>query len=351
MFDYEYIGNLHVHSSRSDGTLGAGGIARTAAGVGLDFVCINDHDFMAGDLHLEEEGFYDGVLLLSGLEIGGRYHHYLAYDLKEFISSDGAGPQEVIDRVKQQGGFGFLAHPFERGMPFVQKSIAYTWNDLSVKGFTGICIWNYSSRWKERIKNPILGLFCLAFKRRSLRGASGETLAFWDRLCRSRRVVGIGGSDAHGARFKWGRLSFHPLSYDFLLNTINVHVFLNRPMPQDFPQAKREVYAALRAGRLFVAHDGLSPARGFRFDFMSSDGSDLVMGEEGKFHPGLFLIELPEPAHIRLIKDGIVKKSWYARETFYRVNEPGVYRVEVSRKLRFTGRHPWIYSNPIYLRA
>ena len=350
MFDYEYIGNLHVHSRHSDGTLSPAEIAGVALRSGLDFVGLNDHAHMTDGFHLEEEGFYDNVLLLKGLEIGKRYHHYLAYDIETLVQSDGGGPQGVIDRVNHQGGFGFLAHPFEHGMPFLEKSIAYTWNDLSVQGFKGICVWNYSSRWKERIRGPLQGLVCLAFKRRTLKPPSRKTLAFWDTLCRDRCVVAIGGSDAHGALLRWGLFHFRPLSYPFLLSTINVHIFLNRRLPLDFGEAKKEVYRALRAGRLFIAHDGLEPARGFRFNFLSQDGTDLMMGEEATFQTGELVIELPADGLIRLIKDGRLEETWQGREALYRVNEKGVYRVEVDRKLRFTGYHPWIYSNPIYLR-
>jgi hypothetical protein len=349
VFDYEYIGNLHVHSRHSDGTLTPAEIAGVALRAGLDFVGLNDHDYMSGGLYLDEEGDYGGLLLFKGLEIGKRYHHYLAYDLKAMVSGDSAAPQQVIDEVNKQGGFGYLAHPFERGMPFLEKSVAYTWNDLSVRDFTGICIWNYSSRWKERIKGIFRGLYCLALKRRTLLPPSRETLAFWDRLCRERRVVGMGGSDAHGYALRLGLLQFRPLSYAFLLTTLNVHIFLNRRMPKSFQEAKREVYQALREGRLFIAHDGLSPARGFRCFFLSDDGSDLMMGEEARFQSGQLVVEVPAEAEIRLVRNGRVEATWQGREAIHRVQEPGVYRVEADRRFRL-GQYPWIYSNPIYLR-
>lgn len=350
MFDYEYIGNLHVHSSHSDGSLSAPEIAGAALGAGLDFLGLNDHDFMTEGLRLEEEGFYGKLLLLKGLEVGKRYHHYLAYDLKSMVKSDNAGPQEVINEVNNQGGFGFLAHPFEKGMPFTEKSLAYTWNDLSVQGFAGMEIWNYSSRWKERIKGPLWGLYCLALKRFTLRPPSRKTMAFWDGLCRKRRVVGIGGSDAHGIGFRWGLFNFRPLSYRFLFSTINTHIFLNRPMPRSFENAKRLVYQAIREGRLFIAHDGLAPARGFRFFFLSDDGSDLMMGEEAPFQAGELFVEVPVKGRIRLIKDGSIEAVLDGKEAFFPVREKGVYRVEVDLKHRALGRYPWIYSNPVYLR-
>ena len=243
-----------------------------------------------------------------------------------------------------------MAHPFEKGMPFREKSVAYTWNDLSVKGYTGICIWNFTSRWKERVRTIFHGIFHLAFKTQMLRGPSRETLSFWDAQCRERRVAAVGGSDAHGALFTLGFFSFVPLSYDHLLNTINIHILLNKRLPRDFEEAKKEVYGAMREGRLFIAHDNLTPAKGFKFDFVSDDGSDLFMGEEGEFNPGELVIELPQEGEIRLVKDGKVVRKWRGMEAVYRVNEKGVYRVEVYRHLFLFGWRAWIFSNPIYMR-
>lgn len=351
MFPHEYIGNLHIHSLHSDGARTVQAIAESAARRNLDFICLNDHAHTSGCLHLEEEGFHGKVLVLVGAEIGVRYHHYLAYDLKEAVNEHGLGPQGVIDSVKGQGGFGFLAHPFEKGMPFLERSVAYTWNDLTVTGFTGICIWNFTSRWKERVRTVLHGLYCLAFKTQTLQGPSRETLAYWDGLCRTRRVVAVGGSDAHGSEVRYGPLRVTPLAYDYLLSTVNIHIFMNRKMPKDFREAKKEVYEAMREGRLFVAHDGLCPARGFRFDFNSEEGSDLYMGEEGSLGKGgEMVVELPREGEIRLIRDGKIYKRWRGREAFHKVTEKGVYRVEAYLRIPFFGWRPWIFSNPIYLR-
>jgi hypothetical protein len=350
MFDYEYIGNIHIHSIHSDGTKSFAEIAGKASKAGLDFICINDHDYMKRSLNLNEEGFYGNLLVFSGLEIGKRYHHYLAFDLKEILKSDHLTPQGVIDEVNRHGGFGFLAHPFEKGMPFREKSIAYTWNDLSVDGFAGICIWNFTSRWKERVKTPFHGLFFLSFKSQTLKGPSRMTLSFWDKLCQSRRIVAIGGSDAHGSFFQWGPLHLVPLTYDFVLQTINIHVLVHEKIWKDFKKGKQMIYTAIKEGRLFIANDRLYPAKGFKFEFISDDGSDLVMGEEDDFTPGNLVIELPRRGEIKIIKDGkcVDKRSGF--ETVYKVKEKGVYRVEVYRHIPVFGWRPWIFSNPIYLR-
>ncbi|MFC1840583.1 CehA/McbA family metallohydrolase [Thermodesulfobacteriota bacterium] len=351
MFNIEYVGNIHIHSYHSDGRGSYAEIAGKAAKKGLDFICFNDHSHALDYLNLDEEGLYDNLTLLIGLEIGKEDHHYLAFDVKELERSYKKNPQEMIDNVNSQGGFGFLAHPFEKGMPFIEKSIAYTWNDLSVKDFTGICIWNFSSRWKERVKTVFHGIFCLMFKTQTLKGPSKKTLAFWDKLCRERRIVAIGGSDAHGAMFRWGILRLTALSYDYLLNTVNIHIFLKRRIHKDFKMAKQDIYDAMKEGRLFIANDKLCPAKGFKYYFISDDGSDLFIGEETSFSTaGNLVIELPHKGEIRIFRNGEKIASYRGMEAVYPVKQKGVYRVEVYRYVPVFGWRPWIFTNPVYLR-
>jgi len=347
---FEYVGNLHIHSRYSDGAGSVPEIAHSAKRAGLDFIILNDHEHMTDSLHIEEEGIFEGVRVLKGLEIGRRYHHYLAYGLSEMVRGDGLAPQEVIDSVNRKGGIGFLAHPFEKGMLFREKSIAYTWNDLSVNRYAGICIWNFSSRWKERVKGPLHGIFFLLFKAWTLKGPSRKTLSFWDRQCQQRRVVAIGGSDAHGAGFRWGRFQFVPLPYDYTLNSINVHLILRAPLAKDFFEAKAQIYEALREGHLFIAHENLERASGFRFYYRDEEGSILAMGDEGTFKRGALFVECPAGGEIRLVKDGVPLRQWRGARASIPVEEKGIHRVEVYRRVPFFGLRPWIFSNPIYLR-
>lgn len=348
---HEIVGNLHIHTLHSDGAWDLPRIARCAARFGLDFIITHDHAHMSETLHLEEEGYYGGLLALVGLEIGREDHHYLAFDLREKISGEGLSPQAVIDAVRRQGGFGMLAHPFEKGMLFSEHSKAYTWNDLSVEGYDGICIWNFSSRWKERVKSPWHGLWWLVFKTAALKGPSRRALAFWDEACRERCMVGVAGSDAHGTRFQWGRIHLRPFSYPFLLQTLTVHLLLDEPLASDFARAKAQVYSALKGGRVFMAHEHLAPARGFRWAYRRRNGAWLRMGREASYGPGELWLHLPRPGMVRLIRDGDLLETRPCRRwASWPIQRPGVYRVEIAHRHPLFGFKPWIYSNPVYLR-
>lgn len=346
---YEYKGNIHIHTNLSDGGKDIYEILKCAGKKGLDFICINDHDFMIERVPLEKEGFLNGVLLLIGLEIGRRYNHYLAFNIREIIKSDGLSPQGVIDRVNEQGGFGFLAHPFEKGMPLFEKSIAYTWNDFSVYGYTGICIWNFMSRWKERVKDPIHGFIVLMFKSQMLKGPSRETLRFWDSLCLKRKTVAIGGSDAHGTLYRVGLIKFRPFTYDFLLNSINIHVLLEDKLSDRFSDAKTHIYGAMKDGRLFISNDSIHLGDGFNFYYQTMKGKKVFMGDATAFDKGLIYVELPTYGYIRIIRNGELFDTSMGMEYKKFINQRGIYRVEVYKRIPVFGLRPWIFSNPIYI--
>jgi len=347
-FPFEYVGNLHIHTTHSDGGGGVKEVTEAARAVGLDFIILNDHSYLT-QLHLEDQGYHKGILVLVGSEIGASSHHYLAFNITHQVNDESYSPQEVIDAVNRQGGFGFLAHPFEKGMHFLQNNVAYTWRDWSVKGYAGICIWNFSSRWKENVRSFWHGIFHLIFKKYTLKGPSKKTLATWDRLCSEGRVVAIGGSDAHASSMKIGFIKLTPLSYRYLLNTINTHILTRSPLNGDVKTDKKIIYASLMEGNCFIAHDGLCSAKGFKFYFMR-DQERLEMGQGSKFSTGELVIKLPRKGLIRIIKDGSLFKTGYGSALSIKIHERGVYRVEVLRKTPIFGLRPWIFSNPIYLR-
>jgi hypothetical protein len=346
---HEWIGCLHVHTNHSDGAGTVADVAAAARAAGIDFVVVNDHAHMSRALHREDEGFYNDVFVMMDLEVGIRHHHYLAFDCRRMPRWDLVGGQEIIDEVNAAGGFGFLAHPFEKGMP-LEGSIAYTWKDLDVTGYTGICIWNFSSRWKERITGVASGLFFILFKSGFLKGPSTRTVAFWDRSCAAGRVVAAGGADAHHKRYGLGPFRIRPLTYDYLMGAITVHILSDRPFPRQPDEARRLICSALREGGLFVANDKIGPSKGFRFYFKPGKGPPCRMGAETIFSPGEIFVDVPFKGEIRLFRDGMLIETCRGVSLRRNVDFPGVYRVDVYRRRGLFGYRPWIFSNPVYLR-
>lgn len=104
-----YKGNLHTHTTESDGAKTPDEVKRLYKDLGYDFLAITDH------WHVSEPGDYEGMLLLSGVEYDwskdGCYH-IVGYGLKDepkLVKSD--PPQKYIDGIKSCGGVVTLAHP------------------------------------------------------------------------------------------------------------------------------------------------------------------------------------------------------------------------------------------------
>ena len=95
---------------------------------------------------------------------------------------------------------------------------------------------------------------------------------------------------------------------------------------------------SLRGGRCYIANDQVADARGFSFSHM---------GEEMPLEVGTTLtVRTPQPAHIRLLRDGEEVAVGEATELHHPIELHGVYRVEATLRGR-----PWIFSNPVYVRA
>lgn len=345
----EYVGNLHVHSTYSDGTGTIEEIAGEAEKAGIDFVGVTDHDSLAG-LKEGKEGWHGKVLVLIGMEIGTDHNHYLAWRINREVPDNQKSPQSVIDGVKAQGGIGFIAHPFETACGFGDSCRAFTWEDWGVSGFTGICIWNFMSQWKGRVTDWPRALYYYVRRRSAVTGPDIQTLKAWDGFLAKGKVVAVGGSDAHQILFGMGPFRRRIFPYRYLFNTINTHILSDKPLTGDTKSDRKIIYTALEKGRCFVAYDLLASGRGFEFTGSTASQS-VVMGDEINLSGGVRLkIKVPRASHIRVIRDGVLWREGYGALHIYTAKKAGVYRVEALKKTLAGRLRPWIFSNPIYVR-
>ncbi|MEE2618320.1 MAG: histidinol-phosphatase, partial [Candidatus Poribacteria bacterium] len=137
------------------------------------------------------------------------------------------------------------------------------------------------------------------------------------------------------------------LPYEYLYRTIRTHVLLNEPLSKSsLHEDKRKIYAALKAGNCFIAHDIIADSSGFLFSGNTKDSSDLIMGQETKFnHMVELCVSVPYQAEIQLLRNGETIKNINEKKLHISTDKSGVYRVEV-----YLDGRPWIFSNPIFLR-
>jgi PHP domain len=351
---YEITLNLHMHTRFSDGDGLHKDIAAAAMQAGLDAVIVTDHNVWVNG----PAGYYkDGdkrVLLLVGEEIHDQArqpqkNHLLVFGAQRELATYASDPQLLLDAVEKAGGLAFIAHPVDPAAPSVNQG-DISWVDWNVHGFTGLELWNGFSEFKPRIKSKLHAIFYAYFPQLIARGPLPATLRIWDELLLSgKKVVAIGGSDAHSNRMHLGPLKRTIFPYEFHFRAINTHVLLPQPLGNDAAQDSNMILEALRQGHCYIGYDLPFSTHGF---CLTADGLHQIaqMGDEIDSKGGMtFKIRLPRCAECMLLKDGKPLRTWHKHEScIYITSEPGIYRVEVF--INYRGRRRgWIYSNPIYI--
>jgi hypothetical protein len=335
---------VHLHSTHSDGTGTVPEIARAAARAKADVVLLTDHDTLEARRR-GEEGWYGDVLLLAGEEVSpvGR-DHYLAFGIDEEIRHRGLDACGIARAVRDRGGFGFAAHPFSQGSARFRRP-GMPFGGLDCDALHGIELWSFALDTGERISSiPELIRFLIA-PGSVLDHPPERNLRLWDELCRERRVVAIGGLDAHQFGKRIGPVvPVRVMAYHRSFRHIRTHVLCADPPAGELERDRELVFDALREGRCYIAVDSVAPAAGFRFE-----ADDAPMGAELAAGRCTLRLRTPLAARLRLLRDGAEIASAEGTSLDAEVEGPGVYRAEALRPSRGRER-TWILSNPIYLR-
>jgi len=348
--------NLHIHTRYSDGYKTHSQIANLALDAGLDAIITTDHNvFVSGP-----EGYYKKngkqLLLLIGEEIHDQArkpqaNHLLAFNASREMAPYAPDPQRLIDQVRSSGGLSFLAHPVDPALDFVHEG-DNSWVSWDIHKFTGLELWISYSEIKLISHNLLEAIFFVFFPKYIGHHANPKTIEIWDSLLRSgKKVVAIGGADAHGALMRRGPIKAEVLPYQHHFQSINNHLLVEHELIGDLAEDKKTIYQALAAGHSYGGYDLPASTKGFRFSAKGLN-CEAIMGDSIPLEKGVTLLtRLPFPVECQLLKDGKVIKVWRNRDVCaYAVGEPGAYRIECY--IEYLGkRRGWIYSNPIYVYA
>jgi len=117
--------DLHTHTDISPcGSLTIGEILANAKRLGLDGVCITDHDGMEAARYVREGVQEDGLVVIVGMEYATTDGDFLLFGPFEGLAP-GLSAMEVLALVKEMGGAAVAAHPFRRNRSvseFVMRS-------------------------------------------------------------------------------------------------------------------------------------------------------------------------------------------------------------------------------------
>ena len=135
-------GNLHSHTTNSDGRVGPQERLDGYVGEGYDFLCLSDHHKITRTDSVDAPGDF---VLIQGAELhpanpfGGQVHHFLCLNIHEDMDSKAMPPQHVIDTCNEQGGQVWLAHPYWSSVNILRDT-------LPLQGFAGIEVFNSTCR-------------------------------------------------------------------------------------------------------------------------------------------------------------------------------------------------------------
>ena len=161
-------GNLHAHTTNSDGARAPQKVVDAYASAGYDVLAISDHDYVTDLTALDARG----MILLSANEVTANGPHILHVGATERLEPHG-DRRRVLQAIQSSPGFAVVNHPnWERDFAHCPQAELAGWD-----GYTGIEIYNGVVRRLEG--NPV---------------ATDR----WDQLLSAgRRVWGFAHDDSH----------------------------------------------------------------------------------------------------------------------------------------------------------
>lgn len=341
-----YPGAIHIHTTFSDGTGTVPAVIKAAKDAGLSWIVITDHNNMDAK---DYEGFHDGLAVIVGEEISPeKSDHYMALGTNETIGCD-MSPAEYIQETKNQGGFGFIAHPDEK--EHRENSYpALRWTDWSIRDFGGIEIWNYMSDWVDyyNATSVTKTLEAYLFRNHILKGPTKNTLKWWDELNLDNPVIvpAIAGVDVHAMDFKKAGVNLKIFPYKDTFKTLTNFLHFEQELSEDFVVAKQSILDALKKGQNLMVNRVWNKRNNPPIFCVQDDkkktysGGEIELGGYTKL-----LIKLPQKAEVRIIYDGQLIWQYETDNLEFDKLDRGKYRIEAYYKGK-----PWIFSNPILIR-
>ena len=279
-----YKGDLHCHSTHSDGSRPMEEVFDYAGSIGLDFIALTDHNGLSHWLYLGEmQAHYPDLLLLYGMELTTYRGHANVFNLSRAVdyhgTTEGYDVNQVIEDIHADGGYFSPNHPTQPWFPIDESYMGWGWaypeTDWSLIDFFEVV--NGPSIVNDTIPNLLNTLAIL----------------WWDRLLgEGYRITAIGGSDDHKAGLGSGPI-YAPIGIP------TNAVYAEALSPQG-------IFGAIKAGHVFIMAEGPDGPEVY-FTARSSWGDEVIVGDSIIGDELTFRVEIRggTGCTLRLWKDGL----------------------------------------------
>ena len=315
-----YRGELHSHSTHSDGREDVAAVIASALHHRLDFISLTDHFTTAGWAELERLAPPE-LCVMRGLEITGHRGHANLHGLATWVNPFVDEPQtwninDAANATHAQGGLFCVNHPYALDLGW--RYHEFDW---------GLC--------------DLLEVY-------HHHEGEGNTrqLALWDELLRSgRRITGVAGIDSHDpfrGRHRLGQVA----------TVVHAHALEQGAILEGLKRGA--AYVSFGAGLSFTAHSGSSQV-GMGETIQATDRVCLEIELTHLEHPARLVVlkngwyhkhfDLPASASQTVtLEDGEVLSGYYRLEVYARAVQGQI----------GSGRE-WAQmlclSNPIFIKA
>lgn len=296
------IGDLHLHSTHSDGSYTIEENGKIAEEKGLNFIALTDHNTISQNFAHESAG---NILFIPGMELTTYKGHCNLYGVKDPLKDFRATNREEITNLLQEarnnGCKISINHPFDQYCPWEWEwDVDYDWVE----------VWN--GPWTE---------------------GNERALQWWqEQLVQGRKLVVVGGSDCH-----------------------RPHPYVKQGMPTTWVYSNAKsvssILDAIHKGHVYLTYAPWGPQ--MEFTCGQAKIGDTIKAK-GKME--LTVNKLQEGDIVKVISNkGIEQEFKMANEKrleiSWDIEERTFYRVEIWRYfLEVEGYLMAALSNPIYIQ-
>lgn len=314
-----YKGDLHIHSSESDGTESVKDIVQAARKANLNFIAITDHNTISPWQYYKK---YKDILLIPAMEISTHHGHANALGLQEWVDwrlgYRNRDMNDIIKDTHMQGALFSINHP---GMINHRGEKSFRLQDVDLNCVDCIEIWNAPWTMYNMSSNK-------------------QSRDLWTKLLNEGyRLTALAGSDLHS-------LDSHKKKIGYLINYV---------YSENLSQVC--LLKAIQQGRVFMT---LGPEIYFTAEYEASVYmiGDVIKKKKEKYIK--FLIRAINVSHdmeIHVIKDGqlferynVENENIFVADFEDLASEEGWYRVEIHNKITDEEEDSLqAITNPIYV--